>query len=174
MTPVSGKARQAVCNGCLRAIFGAAAVLAGLSACEAPPEPGYQAGPRAYVAFYLPANDPAYAELHLDVQIYRLDDGQRVFAGALQKWKNLRPERAGLTVPVAPGRHAFSVEMAGGAATVALDVRPNIYYPVRIGAANIVRGRLIGASDRIRFDIRVTPEQPVPPGSALPTQASRG
>lgn len=139
-----------------------------LAGCGAPHESETRdAGPRGYVAFYIPADDPAYNELHVGAQVYRIEGGKRVFAGSTQKWKNLTPARHGLTVALPPGEHAFSVEMAGGAAPVSIQVEKDTYHPVRIGAADIVRSQMIGMSEQIRFSIRATPETPIPPGAAL-------
>lgn len=145
------------------------ALVAGLAlqGCDAPRESArYDAGPRGYVAFYIPADDPAYHDLHVGAQVYRLDDGRRVFAGSTQKWKNLQPARHGLTLALPPGEHAFSVEMAGGAASVSLRVEKDYYHPVRIGAVDIVRSRMIGMSEQVRFHIRAVPETPIPPAAA--------
>lgn len=150
-------------------LYSTACLLAGalLAGCDAPRDAGaYDAGPRGYVAFYIPADDPAYGELHVGAQIYRIEGGKRVFAGSTQKWRNLRPARHGLTLALPPGDYAFSVEMAGGAAPVALRVERDYYHPVRIGAADLVHSQMIGMSDRIQFRIRVTPETPIPPGAA--------
>lgn len=138
-----------------------------LSACDAPRDAkAYDAGPRGYVAFYIPADDPAYSDLHVGAQVYRIEDGKRVFAGSTQKWKNLTPARHGLTLALPPGDHAFSVEMAGGAAPVSLRIEKDHYHPVRIGAVDIVRSQVIGMSEQIRFRIQATPETPIPPGGA--------
>ncbi|MEW6120675.1 MAG: hypothetical protein AB1593_11370 [Pseudomonadota bacterium] len=144
--------------------FFAALVLQG---CDAPRDAKtYDAGPKGYVAFYIPADDPAYTDLHVGAQVYRIVDGRRVFAGSTQKWKTLQPARHGLTLALPPGDHAFSVEMAGGAAPVALHVERDYYHPVRIGAADIVRSQMIGMSEQIRFSIQAIPETPIPPGAA--------
>lgn len=137
-----------------------------LASCGAPHESGPRdAGPKGYVAFYIPADDPAYSELHVGAQIYRIEHGKRVFAGSTQKWKNLTPPRHGLTVALPPGHYTFSVEMAGGAAPVSLTVEKDVYTPVRIGAIDIVRSQMIGMSEQVHFNIRATPEKPIPPGS---------
>jgi hypothetical protein len=148
-----------------------AALVAGLAlvGCDAPHDPKpFDAGPKGYVAFYIPADDPAYSELHVGAQVYRVDGGQRVFVGSTQKWKHTSPARHGLTVAVTPGEHAFSVEIAGGKAPVALKVEKDYYHPVRIAAFNIVRSRMVGMSERFQFDIRATPETPIPPGGKQP------
>lgn len=153
-------------NTYLSGLVGLAASLL-IAGCDAPHESGtYDAGPRGYVAFYIPADDPAYGELHVGAQVYRIVAGKRVFEGSTQKWKNLQPARHGLTLALPPGDYTFSVEMAGGAAPVSLKVERDYYYPVRIGAADIVHSQMIGMSDRVQFQIRATPEAPIPPGTA--------
>ena len=121
--------------------------------------------PKGYVAFYIPADDPAYSELHVGAQVYRVVEGQRIFAGSTQKWKNLSPVRHGLAVAVPPGEHSFAIEIAGGTTPVTLKVAQDYYYPVRIAAYNITRRQMGGMSDRIQFQIRATPETPIPPGA---------
>ncbi|MCA1978709.1 MAG: hypothetical protein LDL19_05675 [Thiobacillus sp.] len=136
-----------------------------LAACGAPQQTEtHDAGPRGYVAFYIPADDPAYSDLHVGAQIYRIEAGKRVFVGSTQKWKNLVPARHGLTVALPPGAYTFSVEMAGGAAPVSLTVEQDVYTPVRIGAVDLVRSQMIGMSEQVHFNIRATPETPIPPG----------
>ncbi len=164
--PARREARNYRMNMHLTALIGLAAGLL-LAGCGAPHEAeAYDAGPRGYVEFYIPADDPAYSELHVGAQVYRIEGDKRVFVGSTQKWKHLNPVRHGLTVAVAPGEHAFSVAMAGGAVPVALKVEKDYYYPVRIAAAHIVRTQMVGMSDRIQFQIRATPETPIPPGGA--------
>jgi hypothetical protein len=121
--------------------------------------------PKGYVAFYIPADDPAYSELHVGAQVYRVVEGQRIFAGSTQNWKNLSPVRHGLAVAGPPGEHTFAIEIAGGTTPVTLKVAQDYYYPVRIAAYNITRRQIGGMSDRIQFQIRATPETPIPPGA---------
>lgn len=150
-------------------LYSTVCLLAGvlLAGCDAPRDAGtYDAGPRGYVAFYIPADDPAYGELRVGAQIYRIEGGKRIFAGSTQKWRNLQPARHGLTLALPPGDYAFSVEMAGGAAPVTLRVERDHYHPVRIGATGLIRSQMIGMSDRIQFRIRVTPETPIQPAAA--------
>ncbi len=151
------------------------AVAATQAACDAPRDTrAYDPGPRGYVAFYIPADDPAYNELHVGAQVYRVENGRRVFAGSTQQWKNLTPARHGLTLALPPGEHAFSVEIAGGTVPVSLRVEKDFYYPVRIGAVDIVRSRMIGMSEQIRFNIRATPEMPIPPGTGAYASGGAG
>ena len=137
-----------------------------LPGCDAPHDKPYEAGPKGYVAFYVPADDPTYSELHVGAQVYRMEGGRRVFEGSTQKWTHLVPPRQGLTVAVAPGPQVFSIEMAGGRASVSLDVKKDLYYPVRIAAVDVVHSQMIGVSDRVQFAIRATPEAPIAPGAA--------
>ncbi|MFO7543776.1 MAG: hypothetical protein R6W97_13345 [Thiobacillus sp.] len=68
----------------------AALLVAGatLVGCDAPREPEpFVEGPKGYVAFYIPADDPAYSEFHVGAQVFRIVDGQRIFEGSTQKWK---------------------------------------------------------------------------------------
>jgi len=155
----------------IKRLHATAALLAGLAlvGCGEPhTAKAFDAGPKGYVAFYIPADDPAYSELHVGAQVYRVEGGQRVFAGSTQKWKHMSPARHGLTVAVAPGEHAFSIEIAGGKAPVTLKVEKDFYYPVRIGATNIIRSQMVGMSERFQFDIQATPETPIPPGGKRP------
>lgn len=140
-----------------------------LAGCDAPraPEP-FDDGPKGYVAFYIPADDPAYREFHVGAQVFRVENGQRIFEGSTQKWKKLSPPRHGLTVAVAPGVHAFSVEVVGAMAPVTLEVKENHYHPVRIEAYNITHGQIVGTTDHIQFKIRATPETPTPPSGTQP------
>lgn len=140
-----------------------------LAGCDAPraPEP-FDDGPKGYVAFYIPADDPAYREFHVGAQVFRVENGQRIFEGSTQKWKKLSPPRHGLTVAVAPGVHAFSVEVVGAVAPVTLEVKENHYHPVRIEAYNITHGQIVGATDHIQFKVRATSETPTPPSAKQP------
>ena len=142
---------------------------AALAACDAPHDTQpFDDGPKGYVAFYIPADDPATSELHVGAQVYRVVEGQRIFAGSTQKWKGVSPARQGLTIAVAPGEQTFAVEVAGGSTPLTLTVEKDYYYPVRIAAYNISRRQIGGMSDRIQFQIRVTPEAPVSPGARQP------
>ncbi|MDO9467880.1 MAG: hypothetical protein Q7J36_11325 [Thiobacillus sp.] len=139
---------------------------AALVGCDAPHDiTPFDDRPKGYVAFYIPADDPAYSELHVGAQVYRVVEGQRIFAGSTQKWKNLSPVRHGLTVAVPPGEHTFAIEIAGGTTPVTLKVEQDYYYPVRIAAYNVTHRLLGGMSDHIQFQIRATPETPIPPGT---------
>ncbi len=148
----------------------AAAVLlvagAALVGCDVPHDTTpFDDGPKAYVAFYILADDPATRKLRVGAQVYRVVEGQRIFAGSTQKWKNLSPARHGLTVTVPPGEHTFAVEIAGGTTRVTLKLEQDYYYPVRIAAYNVTHRPLGGMNDRIQFQIRATPEAPIPPGA---------
>lgn len=140
-----------------------------LAGCDAPHDTqAFDDGPKGYVAFYIPADDPAISELHVGAQVYRVVEGQRIFAGSTRKWKGLSPPRQGLTLAVPPGEQAFAVEVAGGSAPLTLTVEKDHYYPVRIAAYGISRRRIGGMSDRIQFQIQVTPEAPVSAGARQP------
>jgi hypothetical protein len=154
---------------CLRATLVLLVAGAALVGCDAPHDTQpFDDGPKGYVAFYIPAADPATSELHVGAQVYRVVEGQRIFAGSTRKWKGVSPARHGLTIAVAPGEQAFAVEVAGGSTPLTLTVEKDYYYPVRIAAYSISRRQIGGMSDRIQFQIRVTPETPVSPGARQP------
>lgn len=128
-----------------------------LSAC-AEPRDAFIEGPKGYVEFYIPGEDPLVAELKADAAVYLLSDGQRVFQGMTLKWKKLAPARHGLVVAVPPGGHRFSVEVAGGETPVTVNLEKDAYIPVRITSSGVSRAAMLGTTNRVRFRIDATPE----------------
>ncbi len=147
------------------------AVVNGIVGCDGSrQDQAFDGGPRGYVEFYIPADDPALTELHVDAQIWQMVDGERRFAGMTKKWKSGSGQKHGLVVPVAPGEHEFSVEVAGGATPVKVRVGKDDYLPVRITASGITRTQLMGMSNRIQFRIDATPEPAAVSESQPPPQ----
>jgi hypothetical protein len=142
-------------------LFCVAALL--LNACGEPRE-SFVEGPRGFVEFYIPGDDPLAAELNADASIFLLRDGRRVFQGMTLRWSKLTPVRHGLVVAVAPGNHRFSVEVAGGETPVTVAVEENGYVPVRISSSGPSRTAMLGTTDRVQLRISASVESPRVPG----------
>lgn len=138
-----------------------------LTACDEPRErEAFLEGPKGFVEFYIPGGDPLAAEMHADAQVFLVRNGERVFKGMTLKWKKAADARHGLVVAVPPGAHTFSVEVAGGATPVSVNVEKDAYLPVRITSSGITRTQIIGMTNRVQFKIHATPEAPQRPGGA--------
>lgn len=150
-----------------RRVFLCVTVAVLVAACSESNEPGkFIEGPKGYVEFYIPSDDPLAAEMHADAQVFLVRNGERVFKGMTLKWKKTAGARRGVVVAVPPGTHTFSVEVAGGGTPVSVNVEKDAYVPVRITSSGITRTQIIGMTNRVQFKIHATPEAPQRPGGA--------
>lgn len=138
-----------------------------LGACGEPQErEAFIEGPKGFVEFYIPGDDPLAAEMHADAQVFLVRNGERVFKGMTLKWKKTAGARHGVVVAVPPGAHTFSVEVAGGGTPVSVNVEKDAYLPVRVTSSGITRTQIVGMTNRVQFKIHATPEAPQRPGVA--------
>jgi hypothetical protein len=142
----------------LKAALAAMFLLAGLAACGEKPETGFSNEPRGYVEFYLP--EPKFGEesIGIDIQVYRIENGKRVFLGMTQKWKHLAEPRRGLTVPVPPSEQSFVVAYGSAEAPVTVKVEEGAYQRVRIEMTGLSSQQVIGTTQQLSFGLKATAE----------------
>ena len=139
-----------------QAVLAAIFLLAGLAACGDKPEAAFSEEPRGYVEFYMPEPRLGEESIGIDTQVYRIENGKRVFLGMTRKWKNLAEPRRGLTISVPPGEQAFIVVYGGAEAPVTVKVEEGGYHRVRIEMTGVSYQQVIGTTRQLRFGLRAT------------------
>ena len=135
-------------------------LLSGLAACGDKPETAFSGVHRGFVEFYLPEPRLGEESLGIDTQVYRIENGQRVFLGMTQKWMNLAEPRRGLTVTVPPGNLDFVVVYGNAEAPFNLIVHEGTYHRVRIELTGLSSQQLIGTTRQLSFGLKAMPEPP--------------
>ncbi len=133
-------------------------LLAGLAACGNKSEPAFSEEPKGYVEFYMTETRLGEESVGIDTQVYRIENGKRVFLGMTQKWKHLAEPRRGLTVSAPPGEQAFVVVYGGAEAPVTVKVEEGAYQRVRIEMTGLSSRQVIGATHQLSFGLKAAPE----------------
>jgi hypothetical protein len=133
-------------------------LLAGLAACGDKSEPAFSDDPKGYVEFYLPEPRLGDENVGIDLQVYRIENGKRVFLGMTQKWKNLAEPRRGLTIAAPPGEQGFVVVYGSAEAPVTVKVEEGGYHRVRIEMTGLSSQQVIGTMRQLSFGLKATPE----------------
>ncbi|MGF1546597.1 MAG: hypothetical protein ACFCUG_04690 [Thiotrichales bacterium] len=131
----------------------------------------FVAGPKAYIEFYIPSDDPVQAVYKVDASVYRLDGGKRVFDGMTRKNRDSGASKHNLVVTVPPGAHRFEIDVAGGTTAFSVAVDDGVYQPVRIWFSGATRDQLMGMSNKIQFKVHLAADPPVIPTRPGQTQA---
>ncbi|MGF1644096.1 MAG: hypothetical protein ACFCUJ_10655 [Thiotrichales bacterium] len=142
-------------------------VLLGMAGCGEPSEEHFIAGPKAYVEFYIPSDDPVQEKYKVDASIYRIEGGKRVFEGMTRKNRDEGATKHNRVVVVTPGEHQFEVVVAGGDTPLTIAVDDGVYQPVRIWFSGSTREQLMGMTNKIQFKVNLTADAPI-----IPTHAS--
>jgi hypothetical protein len=119
-------------------------------------DPAFQEGPKGFVEFYIPEPKLGEEGVKVDVQVFRMDGGKRIFLGMTKKWNGLAETRRGLTAAVPPGRQDFVVAHGDAETGISVAVREGGYHRVRIGFTAISNQQMIGTSEQLSFGIQAT------------------
>lgn len=133
-------------------------LLAGLAACNDQPEVDFSEGPKGYVEFYMPETRMGEESIGVDTQVYRIENGRRVFLGMTRKWKGLAEPKRGLTVAAPPGEQSFLVVLDRAEAPVTVKIEEGGYHKVRIDMTGLSHEQVIGATRQLRFGLQATVE----------------
>jgi hypothetical protein len=140
--------------------LGMLVLLGFLAACDSKyQEPAFQEGPKGFVEFYIPEPKAGEEGIKVDLQVFHMDAGKRVFLGMTRKWNGLAETRRGLTAALPPGRQDFVIAHGDAETSASVTVREGGYHRVRIGLTGISNQQMIGATEQVKFRIQAEVEQ---------------
>lgn len=119
-------------------------------------DPVFEEGPKGFVEFYIPEPKLGEGGVKVDVQVFRMEGGKRIFLGMTKKWNGLAETRRGLTASVPPGSQHFVVAHGDAETGISVAVSEGGYQRVRIGFADISNQKMIGTTEQLNFRIQAT------------------
>lgn len=139
-------------------------LLAGLAGCDSRTgDAAFDDKPKAYVEFFFPTEQSESA-VDVDAQVFRLENGERVFQGMTKKWSGLTEQRHGLTVTSPVGLQQFVISANGALTHVELKLLTGEYRRVRISFVDVKQHQFIGTTLQLSFGIRAAEEKAGQPG----------